>query len=225
MSVEGARLGGDAAAKDAAHVATWQSLWARSYVQFSLNNRSTTTGSGTEAASSSTAEAFSSSASSSSSSSSSSGEEWLLAENLKAVNDAYVYQRYLDLCDGRNTWGVIKFNGQAFTTSLNGTQGGKKKGLVSADYRDWGPSNWIQNTRQPYYAAIAAGDSDVLRGILKYYNRSLPVARARVSATIGIGGAFWPETSTLFGTYEAAFLGYGCNGSGTFIRIPSSHSR
>eukprot|EP01043_Picozoa_sp_COSAG02_P057711 COSAG02_NODE_7053_length_3207_cov_2.684041_3_plen_86_part_00 len=35
----------------------------------------------------------------------------------------------------------------------------------------------------------------------------------RVNATMGISGAFWPETSTLFGTYDAAFLGYGCNGS------------
>lgn len=110
---------------------------------------------------------------------------------------------------------MIKFNGQAFTTSMNGTQMGNRKGLVSADYRDWGPSNWIQNTRQPYYAAISAGDSDVLIGILRYFNRSMPVARARVKATMGIGGAFWPETSTLFGTYDAAGLGYGCNGSGT----------
>jgi hypothetical protein len=27
--------------------------------------------------------------------------------------------------------------GQAFTTSLNGTQQGHKPGVVSADYRDW----------------------------------------------------------------------------------------
>ena len=93
-----------------------------------------------------------------------------------------------------------------------GTQG-HKPGVVSADYRDWGPTNWIQNARQPYYAALAAGDSDVVIGMLRYFHRSLPVARARVAATMGIRGAFWPETSTLFGTYDAAFLGYGCNGS------------
>ena len=131
----------------------------------------------------------------------------------EAVNKAYVWQRYLDLCDGRNSYGIIKFNGQAFTTSLNGTQQGHKPGIVSADYRDWGPGNWIQNARQPYYAALAAGDSDVIVGMLRYFHRSLPVARARVNATMGIRGAFWPETSTLFGTYDAAFLGYGCNGS------------
>lgn len=48
-------------------------------------------------------------------------------------------------------------------------------------------------------------------GLLRYFHRSLPVARARVNATMGIEGAFWPETSTLFGTYEAAGLGYGCD--------------
>lgn len=41
----------------------------------------------------------------------------------------------------------------------------------------------------------------------------MAVARARVQATMGIGGVFWPETSTLFGTYDAAGLGYGCNGA------------
>jgi hypothetical protein len=39
--------------------------------------------------------------------------------------------------------------------------------------------------------------------MLRYFNRSLPVARARVNATMGISGGFWPETSTLFGTYDA----------------------
>lgn len=49
----------------------------------------------------------------------------------------------------------------------------------------------------------------------------MEVARARVNATFGIGGAYWPETSTLFGTYEAAFLGYGCNGAGTAHSPPA----
>ena len=34
------------------------------------------------------------------------------ASSVEMVNDAYVWQRYLDLADGRDTWGVIKFNGQ-----------------------------------------------------------------------------------------------------------------
>ena len=56
--------------------------------------------------------------------------------------------------------------------------------------RNCATGNWIQNTRQPYYSAIPAGDSDVLRGILRYFNRSMAVARARVRATMGIGGVF-----------------------------------
>lgn len=174
------------AEKDAAHNAAWEGLWGRSYIDVSVSTGGPGPGLG-----------------------------FASPDDVEAVNDAYVWQRFLDLADGRNTWGVIKFNGQAFTTSLNGTQGGRRGGVVSADYRDWGPSNWIQNTRQPYYAAVAAGDSDVLVGILRYFNRSLAVARARVNATFGIGGAYWPETSTLFGTYDAAGLGYGCNGAGT----------
>jgi hypothetical protein len=200
VAAEAAR--GSVAAKDAAHASVWAELWGRSHVDISA---------GPDAASATNT-------SDPRDGGRLAGEadgraDIAVPENVAAVNNAYVWQRYLDLCDGRDTWGLIKFNGQAFTTSLNGTQEGHKKGVVSADYRDWGPSNWIQNARQPYYAALSAGDSDIILGILRYFNRSLPVARARVKATIGIGGAFWPETSTLFGTYDAAFLGYGCNGS------------
>jgi hypothetical protein len=205
--------------KEAAHASTWESLWQRSHVDISIrsdayannndsnnNNNTTTNNNGTKDDPKGTKD---------------STQLLTNAGNVEAVNDAYVWQRFMDLADGRNTWGVIKFNGQAFTTSLNGTQEGQKKGVVSADYRDWGPSNWIQNTRQPYYAALAAGDSDIMSGILKYFNRSMEVARARVNATFGIGGAYWPETSTLFGTYEAAFLGYGCNGAGAAPSPPT----
>jgi hypothetical protein len=35
----------------------------------------------------------------------------------EAVNKAYVWQRYLDLCDGRDSYGIIKFNGQVCLTA------------------------------------------------------------------------------------------------------------
>jgi hypothetical protein len=38
------------------------------------------------------------------------------------------------------------------------------------------------------YAALAAGDHDVLIGLLRYFNRSMAVARARVRATMGAQG-------------------------------------
>ena len=31
------------------------------------------------------------------------------------------------------------------------------------DARDWGACYWFQNTRQPYYNALAAGDLDIFR--------------------------------------------------------------
>lgn len=145
--------------KNTAHNAVWEELWSRSHVDISVGTNLATDGAA-EGAGSLSAKVFEPS-------------------NVEAVNMAYVWQRYLDLCDGRDSWGIIKFNGQAFTTSLNGTQQGHKPGVVSADYRDWGPGNWIQNARQPYYAALAAGDSDVILGMLRYFNRSLPIARAR----------------------------------------------
>eukprot|EP01043_Picozoa_sp_COSAG02_P057710 COSAG02_NODE_7053_length_3207_cov_2.684041_2_plen_234_part_00 len=149
--------------KNTAHNAVWEELWSRSHVDISVGTNLATDGAA-EGAGSLSAKVF---------------EQVFEPSNVEAVNMAYVWQRYLDLCDGRDSWGIIKFNGQAFTTSLNGTQQGHKPGVVSADYRDWGPGNWIQNARQPYYAALAAGDSDVILGMLRYFNRSLPIARAR----------------------------------------------
>lgn len=37
----------------------------------------------------------------------------------EAVNKAYVWQRYLDLCDGRDSYGIIKFNGQVCLTTTD----------------------------------------------------------------------------------------------------------
>ena len=50
---------------------------------------------------------------------------------LDAINDHYVWQRFLDLCDGRGA-SAIKFNGQAFTVDVGS----------GPDYRDWGASYW-----------------------------------------------------------------------------------
>eukprot|EP01047_Picozoa_sp_COSAG01_P096366 COSAG01_NODE_26877_length_700_cov_1.520799_2_plen_72_part_00 len=33
---------------------------------------------------------------------------------------------------------------------------------------------------------------------------------------------YWPETSTLFGTYDASGLGYGCRGAGAFNQSEGS---
>ena len=79
------------------HVATWDMLWGRSYVDISTSNSST-----------------------------------LAQENVELVNDHYVWQRFLDLCNGRNAKLPIHFNGQAFIVDEGN----------GPDYRDWGPSFW-----------------------------------------------------------------------------------
>jgi hypothetical protein len=50
---------------------------------------------------------------------------------LDAINTHYVWQRFLDLCDGRGE-SAIKFNGQSFTVNVGS----------GPDYRDWGASYW-----------------------------------------------------------------------------------
>jgi hypothetical protein len=53
--------------------------------------------------------------------------------DVDAVRFHYVWQRFLDLCDGRNAAAPIKFNGQAFIVDVG-------KG---PDYRDWGAAYWF----------------------------------------------------------------------------------
>ena len=79
------------------HVATWDMLWGRSYIDISTTNAS----------------AFA-------------------QQNVELVNTHYVWQRFLDLCNGRNAKLPIHFNGQAFVVNEGN----------GPDYRAWGPSFW-----------------------------------------------------------------------------------
>ncbi len=115
-----------------------------------------------------------------------------------------VWARFLDAADGRNSRAPIKFNGQAFTVD-------EGKG---PDYRDWGACYWFQNTRQPYYNALAAGDIDIFQPLLAFYNASIPLVRARVAEQYArvsppVSGGYWPETMTAFGTYNEG--DWGCS--------------
>lgn len=101
------------------------------------------------------------------------------------------------------------------------------------DARDWGACYWFQNTRQPYYNALAAGDLDIMRPLYTFYNRSIEMIRARVAAQFqgvspAVTGGVWPETMTQFGTYNEGDWGcstpaHGKTGVGdssnTFIRF------
>ena len=82
------------------------------------------------------------------------------------------------------------------------------------DARDWGACYWFQNTRQPYYNALAAGDLDIMRPLYTFYNRSIEMIRARVAAQFqgvspAVTGGVWPETMTQFGTYNEG--DWGCS--------------
>jgi len=78
----------------------------------------------------------------------------------------------------------------------------------NADYRAWGSGYWFQNTRFPYWAALANGDFDFLTPLAKMYTEALPLLEHRSQLWFGHNGAFFSETLNFWGT----FLGgdYGC---------------
>ena len=61
-----------------------------------------------------------------------------------------VWQRFLDVADGRGAKAAIKFNGQMWNVDEGS----------GPDFRTWGADYWWQNTRQPYYNALISGDLD-----------------------------------------------------------------
>eukprot|EP00658_Telonema_sp_P-2_P011199 TRINITY_DN14256_c0_g2_i1.p1 TRINITY_DN14256_c0_g2~~TRINITY_DN14256_c0_g2_i1.p1 ORF type:complete len:882 (+),score=184.58 TRINITY_DN14256_c0_g2_i1:195-2840(+) len=126
------------------------------------------------------------------------------------ISDHANWDRYLALIQGRAAYSAIKFNGQDFTANLTGS---------GWDFRQWGSGYWWQNTRQPYYNAIAQGDQDTMRSFLDFYLRMLPYVVARTAAqfkgmdsSLGEGAALFEETSTQFGLYlPSGGLGWGCD--------------
>ena len=91
-----------------------------------------------------------------------SAEKWVVSINGKDAltingqpageNDAaylsqmFALQRFITACAGRGAY-PIKFNGSLFTVPLPGAPG-------DADYRNWGPGYWWQNTRLPYLSHV-----------------------------------------------------------------------
>jgi hypothetical protein len=57
------------------------------------------------------------------------------------LSQQYAVTRYVHAVQSRNTRFPIKFNGGAFVAAMD-------KGNREPDTRDWGPSNWWQNTRE-----------------------------------------------------------------------------
>lgn len=124
-----------------------------------------------------------------------------IAHNVSAL---YTYQRYLSACSGKGA-SPIKFNGLAFTVApVAGNP-------LGPDFRVWGSGFWFQNTRLPYYPMLMAGDFDLLIPMYRFYASFLHLAMLRTQVYFNHSGAFFPETLTMFGTYENNYWGYGCS--------------
>jgi hypothetical protein len=112
------------------------------------------------------------------------------------VTQAYVLQRWMTACGGRGQY-PIKFNGSIFTVDPKFAGGPD----YNADWRKWGDCFWWQNTRLPYFPMIARGDFDEMRTLFRFYREVLPLCMARAKLYHNAGGAYFPETMTIFGTY------------------------
>ena len=135
-----------------------------------------------------------------------------------AVTRQATLMRYLDaISSGRIGGGdlneqyvALKYNGGILTSELEGNE----------DSRAWGPGQWWQNVRLPYYAMLRSGDVDLFRPLLRWYLALLPMAKKRagiwypnasqVTPGAPVTGAWFIETMTQFGTFIASEKGYHC---------------
>lgn len=133
------------------------------------------------------------------------------------VTRCYLLQRFINAAGGRGN-APIKFNGSIFT--VDGYDGGQ----WDADYRQWGPPYWFQNTRLPYNTMLTAGDFDLMQPFFKMYLDALPVARARVQTYYGQAGAYFPETMYFWGMWNNDNYGWNRTGK-TLGRADNSYIR
>jgi Domain of unknown function (DUF5703)/Glycosyl hydrolase family 95 catalytic domain len=135
------------------------------------------------------------------------------------VTQAYVLQRWMTACAGRGNY-PIKFNGSIFTVDPRFAGGPD----FSPDWRRWGDCYWWQNSRLPYFAMAARGDSDEVQTLFRLYERVLPLCEARAKLYHGVAGAYFPETMTIFGTYANADYGWNRQGrKPNEVRCPYWH--
>jgi hypothetical protein len=117
------------------------------------------------------------------------------------VSRAYALQRFINACAGRGEY-PIKFNGSIFTVPFPERPG-------DADYRQWGPGYWWQNTRLPYISMCASGDYDLLQPLFRMYGRELmPLFKYRTRLYLNHGGAFIPECIFFWGEVFSETYGW-----------------
>lgn len=103
------------------------------------------------------------------------------------VARGYQLQRFITACAGRGAY-PIKFNGSIFVVPHPGGPG-------DADYRQWGPGYWWQNTRFPYSSMCTAGDFDLMQPLFHMYaGEVLAVSKYRTERYFGWkDAAYYPE--------------------------------
>lgn len=122
------------------------------------------------------------------------------------VSQGYQLQRYLNACGGRGAY-PIKFNGSIF--NVDGPENWQgQNAYFDADYRRWGPCYWFNNTRAIYWSFLANGDFDMMKSFFSLYHNTLALARERTKIYYGHEGIFFPETITLWGTYQNEIYGW-----------------
>eukprot|EP01052_Picozoa_sp_SAG31_P028597 SAG31_NODE_2774_length_5106_cov_5.381748_7_plen_635_part_00 len=90
------------------------------------------------------------------------------------------------------------------------------------DYRIWGPCQWFQNIRLPYYHMLADGRFEEMKSLFGFYFRMLAVSKARTKAWYGITGTFFPETKQQTGIYDSGGMGWSCRSASPTVPIPGN---
>eukprot|EP00945_MAST-04E_sp_MAST-4E-sp1_P001608 g1608.t1 len=118
-----------------------------------------------------------------------------------ALTTRYAQNRYVQAIQA-GTWVPIKFNGMTFMPQLP-----PDTINTGPAFREWGSSNWWQNTRLAYWNMAAAGDFSQLRTIFDYYLQMIPFLETRTAAAFNHSGLYVTETKTLFGAYDPCDYG------------------
>jgi len=116
------------------------------------------------------------------------------------VSRAYALQRYITACAARGAH-PIKFNGSIFTVAHEGKP-------HHADYRQWGPGYWWQNTRMPYLSMCTSGDIEMTDPLYKMYCQDLlEYHKQRTQVHTGHAGLYVPECIYFYGDLFGSVYG------------------
>ena len=120
--------------------------------------------------------------------------------NAADIAQVYNLQRFLMAASSRGSF-PPKFNGATFNVDYLATGGS------DADFRAWGGSYWLQNTRHLHWPNLADGDFDLMKPFFKLYTDTLELGRERNRVWYGHEGAFFPETMNFWGTHATSDYG------------------